>query len=184
MNKYTIRKRIIGKLKEQKEEDRLKKSLKIKKILFSQPQFRQADTIMFYISKKEEVDTVSMIKNTLMMGKKVVVPVTLVKDRKIIPSLLKNYEKELDKGPFGIYQPKKSCRRRVLLKDINLVIVPGVAFDRQGNRLGRGGGYFDRFLAKLKRKKIPMFGLAFKFQVLTKLPVMPYDIPVTKLIFA
>ena len=74
--------------------------------------------------------------------------------------------------------------RKELLKNIDLVVVPGIAFDRLGNRLGRGGGYFDRFLAKLKKRNIPMFGLAFKFQVLKQLPVLSHDIPVTKLIFA
>ena len=139
---------------------------------------------MFYISKDGEVDTIQMIKDDLRMGKKVVVPMTLVKEKKIIPSELKDYKKELSKGPYGIYQPKKPFMRKVLLKDIDLVVVPGLAFDHSGNRLGRGGGYFDRFLTKLKKRNIPMFGLAFKFQILKRLPVLPHDIPVTKLIFA
>jgi 5-formyltetrahydrofolate cyclo-ligase len=184
MSKEAIRKQVLQKLRKQKEEQRLKKSLKIKKILLSQPQFLQADTVMFYISKDGEVDTTGMIEDALRMGKRVVVPMTLVKEKKIIPSELKDYKKELGKGPYGIYQPKKSFLRKVSLKDIDLIIVPGVAFDRQGNRLGRGGGYFDRFLAKLKKRNIPMFGLAFKFQILKQLPVLSHDIPVTKLIFA
>jgi len=184
MTKHETRKQILKRLKGQKEELRYKKSLKIKKQLFSQPQFIQADTVMFYISKDGEVDTRNMIKDALKKGKKIVVPVTLVKEKKIMPSELKEYKKELGLGPYGIYQPKKPFIRKVLPKDIDLAIVPGVAFDRRGNRLGRGGGYFDRFLAILKKRNIPMFGLAFKFQILKRLPVMPHDIPVTKLIVA
>ncbi|MFH2137177.1 MAG: 5-formyltetrahydrofolate cyclo-ligase [Candidatus Omnitrophota bacterium] len=184
MNKQLIRNWIKDKLKEQKEEQRLKRSLVIKRKLFLQPQFLQSDTIMFYIAKEGEVETADMIKDTLKMGKNVVVPVTLVKEKKIIPSRVKCYDKELGKGPYGVYQPKKQYMRKELLKNIDLVVVPGIAFDRLGNRLGRGGGYYDRFLSKLKKRNIPMFGLAFKFQVLKQLPVLSHDIPVTKLIFA
>jgi 5-formyltetrahydrofolate cyclo-ligase len=184
MGKNSIRKKIRIKLLAQREELRQKKSLRIKKKLFSQPEFLQADTVMFYIAKDGEVDTLGMIKDALTMGKKVVVPVTLVKEKKIIPCQLNDCGKELSMGPFGIYQPKKKFRREVLLNHIDLVVVPGVAFDRFGNRLGRGGGYFDRFLAKLKQFNVPMFGVAFKFQILKQLTVFPHDIPVTKLIFA
>lgn len=184
MSKAVLRERILKKLKVQREELKLKKSLKIKQQLFSQHLFLQADTIMFYIAKDDEVNTKDMIKDALKMGKKVVVPVTLVKENKIIPCQLKDFDKELSKGPYGIYQPKKQFIRKVLLKTINLIIVPGVVFDLQGNRLGRGGGYFDRFLSKLKKYDVPMFGLAFRCQIVNKLPVLSHDIPVTKLIFA
>ena len=184
MKKEIIREKILKKLREQREELRQKKSLRIKRQLFLQPQFLEAHTVMFYISKDGEVDTENMIKDALKMGKKVVVPITLVKEKKIIPSELRDYDKELEKGPFGIYQPKPKFMRKKPLKDIDLVIVPGVAFDRSGNRLGRGGGYFDRFLAKLKKKHVPMLGLAFKFQILNKIEVLAHDIPVTQLIFA
>lgn len=184
MNKKQIREEILKKLKEQREELRQNKSLEIKRQLFSQPQFLQADTVMFYIAKREEVDTTGMIIDALKIGKKVVVPMTLVRDKKIIPLQLKNPEKELEKGPYGIYQPKKQFMRKVLLKTIDLAIVPGVAFDSFGSRLGRGGGYFDRFLSKLRKYNIPIFGLAFKFQIVKQLPILSHDIPVNKLICA
>lgn len=184
MNKDKIRENIIKLLKEQGEESRQKRSFEIKKKLFSQPLFLQANTIMFYIAKREEVDTSVMIKDALKLGKKVVVPMILVKEKQIISSQLINPKKELEKGPYGVYQPKNQFIRKVLLKTIDLVIVPGVAFDQKGNRLGRGGGYFDRFLSKLKKRNVPIFGLAFRFQILDKLPVLPHDIPVNKLIFA
>ncbi len=184
MNKQQIRDKILKKLNRQREELRQKKSLKIKRTLFSQDEFLQADTVMFYIAKNGEVDTTGMIKEALKMGKKVLVPVTLVKEKKIIPSWLKDFKKELGKGPYGVYQPKKQFIRKVLPKDIDLIVVPGVAFDRAGNRLGRGGGYFDRFLSKFKKLNVPMFGLAFKCQIIPSLTVLSYDIPVTKLIAA
>ena len=184
MNKGKIRENIFKLLKEQGEESRQKRSFEIKKKLFSQPLFLQANTVMFYIAKREEVDTTGMIEDALKIGKKVVVPMILVKEKKIIPSQLVNPKEELEKGPYGIYQPQKQFMREVLLKTIDLLIVPGLAFDQAGNRLGRGGGYFDRFLSKFSKRNVPVFGLAFKFQILNKLPVLKHDIPVNKLIFA
>jgi 5-formyltetrahydrofolate cyclo-ligase len=184
MNKQIIRDEILKLLRKQREESRQKKSSQIKKKLFSQPLFLQADTIMFYISKREEVDTTGMIEEALKKGKKVVVTMILANEKKRIPTQLIDPKKQLEKGPYGIYQPKKQFMRKIMLKTIDLIIVPGVAFDRRGNRLGRGGGYFDRFLAKLKKRNVPIIGLAFKFQILNKLPVFSHDIPVNKLIFA
>ena len=146
--------------------------------------FLQANTVMFYIAKREEVDTSVMIKDALKLGKKVVVPMILEKEKEIIPAQLTNPKKELEKGPYGIYQPKNQFMKKVSLDTIDLVIVPGVAFDLKGNRLGRGGGYFDRFLSKFKKCNVSVYGLAFKFQILNKLPIISHDIPVNKLIFA
>ena len=184
MDKQYIRNEILLKLEQQKKEQRLKKSLAIKKQLFLKPQFLQADTIMFYIAKDGEVETSQMIKETLKMGKKVVVPVTRVKEKKIIPSCIEDFDKELEKGPYGIYQPKREFMRKVMLKSIDLAVIPGLAFDTEGNRLGRGVGYFDRFLAKLSKHNIPVFGVAFKFQMIKKLPMFSHDIPVSEVLCA
>ncbi len=175
---------LLEKLKEQKEELRLKKSLLIKEKLFSQREFLDALTVMFYISKNGEVDTTRMIQETLKSGKRTVVPVTLVKEKKIIPSELKDYALELDLGPYGILQPKPEFVREIRPEEIDLVLVPGVAFDQKGNRLGRGGGYFDRFLRIFRAMGKPLLGLAFDFQMLEKLPVLDHDIPVTRVITA
>jgi 5-formyltetrahydrofolate cyclo-ligase len=87
----------------------------------------------------------------------------------------------LKKGPYGICEPV--VQRFVKREDLDLVIVPGVAFDRRGNRLGRGKGYYDRFLKKLPNEAIS-FGLAFDFQILPSLPATKTDVSVNKVIFA
>ena len=101
----------------------------------------------------------------------------------MIASLVKDLRRELSPGPFEIPQPKKKCIREVPYESIDLVIVPGLAFDRQGNRLGRGAGYYDKFLAKLP-KETPRIGLAFDFQVLKDLPTLSHDISVDKVVSA
>jgi 5-formyltetrahydrofolate cyclo-ligase len=104
--------------------------------------------------------------------------------RDIVPSLLVDYDAELTCGPFGIRHPKEEYIRPVGLNDIDLVIVPGLAFDKAGNRLGRGHGYYDRFLGRLP-KDVPTVGLAFAFQILEDFPPLePHDLSVTTVLFA
>ena len=87
---------------------------------------------------------------------------------------------KLKKGLYGIYQP--AIERLINLKDLDLVIVPGVAFDKRGNRLGRGKGYYDCLLNKVP--KAPSIGLAFDFQILPTLPATTKDVSVNRAIFA
>lgn len=102
---------------------------------------------------------------------------------RMIASLVGDLTKELTLGPYEILQPKTRYIREIPVKKIDLVVVPGLAFDRQGRRLGRGGGYYDAFLAKVPART-PRIGLAFDFQVLKALPVLSHDISVTRIISA
>ena len=76
---------------------------------------------------------------------------------------------DLEHGPYGISQPKKNPSADLHLRDLNMVIVPGIAFDKRNNRLGRGGGYYDRFLTTVP-SHVPTIGLAFDFQIVDHLP--------------
>jgi 5-formyltetrahydrofolate cyclo-ligase len=134
---------------------------------------------MFYISFDGEVDSQEMIKEAKNLGKIVAVPVC-GKGRIIRPCILSRKAK-LKKGPYGVCEP--AIKRFINLEDLDLVIVPGVAFDKKGNRLGRGKGCYDYFLKKLP-KRIPAIGLAFDFQILPSLPATSEDVSVNKVIFA
>ena len=89
----------------------------------------------------------------------------------------------LERQHFGIFQPRAGHVREVPLEDIDLVIVPGVAFDKYNMRLGRGHGYYDRFLSSLP-DRTKTIGLAFDFQVVENLPKDSHDIPVSRTIAA
>ncbi len=177
--KNIFRKKILKLLKGQKEEDRLTKSRVIREKLFAIPEFKKAKTILFYASFDGEVETFSMMKQAQKLGKSIVLP-RILKDQKIlILSLVKNLTTNLTKGPYGISHPKLAALKVLNPNDIDLAIVPGVAFDSFNNRLGRGAGYYDRFLSQLP-KEIPTIGLAFDFQVVDRLPHQEsHDIPVT-----
>ena len=182
VGKKEIRKRLLKRLKNNSRIQRFKESQLIKEKLFSSEEFAKSRIVMFYLAKDDEVDTRLMIKEALDMGKCVVVPVTNFKEGTIVPShVLSNYKEELEPGPFGILQPKADCFRPVNYEDLDLIIVPGVAFDKKGNRLGRGKGCYDRFLSRLP-KKIPKIGLALRFQLLEKIPTTVHDFPLTRVI--
>jgi 5-formyltetrahydrofolate cyclo-ligase len=180
-SKARIRKDMLTRLRQHTKKQRTAKSDKIKRRLFKEKYFKQAATIMCYVSKPYEVDTYPIIEGVLKSGKRLIVPVTKTQEKILIPSEISDLQKDLEQGPFGICEPKKECMKTVDLKDIDLVLIPGIAFDRQGNRIGHGQGYFDRFLSNLPNK-IPTIGLAFKLQLVSRINALPWDIPVTKLI--
>lgn len=180
LTKEQIRSKILLKLKTQKEEDRYRKSKIIKEKLFRTKVFKKAKIVMFYLSHAGEVDTREMTRKAQQKGKTIVVPVCDPKTDAIIPCRIRSNAK-FKKGLYGILEPIQKCR--VPLKKIDLAIVPGIAFDRKGNRLGRGGGCYDRFL-ELLPKNTPTIGLAYNFQILPFLPVKPHDISVDRIIFA
>ena len=179
LTKQRIRNTILMKLKTQKEENRNKKSCYIKNKLFRNRVFKKAKTVMFYMSFGGEVDTVDMIRAAQKLGKTVVVPVC-GRNRMMSPCVLKN-KGTLLRGPYGIREP--ALRKPVNLKSLDLVIVPGLAFDKKGRRLGRGKGYYDRFLPKVSRHSVAI-GLAYDFQILPFIPTTKYDVGVHKVIFA
>lgn len=180
LTKEQIRSKILLSLKTQKEEDRKKKSKIIKEKLFRLSIFKRAKRVMFYISFAGEVNTQEMIKEAIELGKIVAVPVCL--GTRVIKPCRLSQKARLTKGPYGVSEP--AIKRFVNLEDLDLVIVPGVAFDKKGNRLGRGKGCYDYFLRKLTSRRIPSVGLAFAFQILPSLPATSDDVSVKKILFA
>jgi 5-formyltetrahydrofolate cyclo-ligase len=164
LTKRQLRSKILAKLRKQKEE-RLKKSRVIKDKLFRLAVFKKAKRVMFYITFGGEVETQEMINAALKMGKIVGVPVCDKKKRTIIPCKIRLREK-LKKGLYGIKEP--CIKRPLAVECIDLVIVPGVTFDKHGNRMGRGKGYYDSFLRQLPKRTVSV-GLAFGFQILPRL---------------
>ena len=181
--KHKIRQHIKKLMESHSDLEKSEKSDIIRGKLFKEEMFKKAKVVMFYVSLKDEVDTLPMIDEALKAGKRVCVPVILKEEMKLIAGEIKDRKADLEKQHFGIYQPKKDKVREIPLKDIDLVVVPGIAFDKNNVRLGRGHGYYDRFLSGL-HEGTNTIGLAFQFQVLEDLPKQPHDIPVTKTIAA
>ncbi len=138
------------------------------------PFYREAATIMFFLSFRSEVDTRGMVEENLAKGKRVLVPKSLPKERVLVPSQLLDLEKDLALGYYDIPEPRAEALRPVEPAEIDLLIVPGVAFDLQGNRRGYGGGYYDRFFERL-RPEVPLVAIAFELQIVSRVPIEPWD---------
>ncbi len=169
MQKSEIRKKLINWRKELSHDEVVLLSKKIGVRLFSLSEFRQAKRIMFYVSYDNEVFTHDMIKHSLRYRKQVFVPISNVEKHTLEISELYDFEQELVPSTYGILEPKPEYIRKYNPNELELVIVPGIAFDEQGNRLGHGVGYYDNFLRFLSPHIITI-GLAFSKQVYPSLP--------------
>ncbi|MFQ5709310.1 MAG: 5-formyltetrahydrofolate cyclo-ligase [bacterium] len=147
------------------------KSEVISQNLTELPEFRTAQCIHTYVAWRNEVDTHPLIKELLKAGCRVVVPVVDLTRHVLQHSEIKKFE-DLQGGAFGILEPPPDKILPVELSEIDLIVVPGVAFDLTGNRIGFGGGYYDDFLKQVSALKV---ALAFQFQIVDRIPVRNQD---------
>lgn len=181
-DKSSLRTAILNLLRDQKEEDRLNRSFIIYDKLCRVPEYKKSTVLLFYASFDGEVDTFEMMKQAKENGKKISLPRVIKETNTFVPYMVESLESDLEDGPYGIKQPKGKGHNRLKPEDIDLVIVPGVAFDKSGHRLGRGGGYYDRYLKSLP-SHTPTIGLAFDFQIVDYIPAIgTHDIQVSRLI--
>lgn len=161
-------------LSAQNKERRDSKSRLIQKKLFEHQAFCKASVVCFYVAMPVEVDTRPMIQEALKIGKRVLVPLADLENKELKLYEIRDLDTDLEVGALGILEPRKDRARLADAKEVDCVIVPGMAFDSQGHRLGRGGGFYDRFLSKFSAKT-PKIALAFSFQVLPQIPQETHD---------
>lgn len=178
--KKTIRKEILQKRLRLSPGEVAAKSRAIAEQVFDLPAFAAAKTIMAYVPFRNEVDTSPIIERALSTGKRVVVPISELSTMRLIPSEIWDYPGDLTEGTYGILEPRPDCVRPRDPNEIDLVLVPGVAYDFCGNRLGYGAGFYDRFLDSLPQAK--SVALAFSLQVLDDAYPEPHDHPVQFLV--
>ena len=158
-------------------EERAAKSAAILGRLLGSEEYRKCRRVMVYVSKPEEVDTLGFITAALRDGKEVVVPKVEKGAEALIPCLIGSLA-ELSKGEFSVLEPKEAMS--VDGKSIDLFVIPGIAFDEKGNRIGYGRGYWDRFLASVGKGHI--VGLAFENQVFREVDKSSHDVPVSAIV--
>lgn len=147
--------------------------------LFGLPEIAAAQVIMFFVSFGSEVDTLPMIRRALAEAKRVAAPQADPAARTLTPREIRQPQKDLAPGAHNIREPKPCCPV-VRLEEIDVVVVPAAVWGEDGYRIGYGGGYYDRFLARLERAF--RIGLGLEMQVLTEVPHGPCDLPVDMLV--
>ncbi|MBX9584118.1 MAG: 5-formyltetrahydrofolate cyclo-ligase [Gemmataceae bacterium] len=142
------------------------------------PAYRAAGTVMWYVDAGSEVRTRHTLPEALTHGKRVVVPWCVVETNELELFRLESMD-ELVEGAYKILEPREELRRLpakvVRPEELDLVMVPGTAFDPRGGRMGQGKGYYDRLLARA-RPDAPLVALAFDCQLFDEIPVAPHDV--------
>ena len=173
--KETIRKEMLARRNAMTSAEAESKSKAIAANLMKIKEYKEAATVLFYAAKGNEARTENLIKGAIASGKRVLLPVTDMVKKEIVAAEIKNYDADLMSGPFGILEPKRKIA--VDEKAIDVVVVPGVAFDLTSHRLGYGHGYYDKLLHRLAAKNpgVVAIGLSYDFQVVEKLPAEGHD---------
>jgi 5-formyltetrahydrofolate cyclo-ligase len=148
--------------------------MKIEQRLFELERFKEAGKVLFYASFRSEVNTELMIADALEQGKTVILPKVHKEENRLTKHVINGLE-ELSPGYMDIPEPEKGEECKV--EDIHMLVIPGVAFDRSGARIGYGGGYYDRLLPRIKGRRT-IAALAFEAQIFDQLPTEPHDVKV------
>ena len=173
MNKDSIRKEILLRRSALSSEERRLRSRALQTRLFNRVEFRKAKIIQFYISFNHEVETREMIAGALEIGKKVFVPYMKEGQGEIGLSELKDLKQEVQKNRNGFEEPFGPFIRPADPAQVDLWVIPGVAFDLSGNRIGYGMGFYDRLLSSSASGVLT--GIAFDLQLVDTIPVEAHD---------
>lgn len=179
MDKERLRVRLQKSLLEISEEERSEKSQRACKNLVSTPQFQRASTIMMYLSLPHEVDTSEAVLYSWQLGKTVVMPKVSWQQRHMIPVQINSLETGFSTEASGLRNPITGVPMPI--EEIDLVVAPALGFDKEGNRLGRGGAFYDRFFAN-EQLKASRCGFAFSEQLVDSVPIEERDEPVDFLV--
>jgi 5-formyltetrahydrofolate cyclo-ligase len=178
--KKTIREQAHAQRNQQPDKDELSKA--ICATFMALPEYTAAKTVMFYVDARSEVRTRHSLPDALRSGKRIVVPWCLNNELELFH--LENMD-ELAIGMYKILEPKPELRdlaaKKVTPRELDLVMVPGVAFDRSGGRMGHGFGYYDKLLQNA-RPDAPLVALAFECQLFPEIPTGPHDIFMDKIL--
>lgn len=156
-------------------------SQKIQELLLEQEKYKNSDELFCYVSYNKEVSTMKIINTALEDNKKIAVPKVIEKG--MMEFYYINSMNQLREGTYGILEPGPECIKAIpYYKSSILFIVPGLAFDREGRRLGYGGGFYDRYLNKHSNYIKNIIAMAFQFQIIEKIPAEEYDFKINEII--
>jgi 5-formyltetrahydrofolate cyclo-ligase len=170
--KQTLRERIRDELRKMTPAQRAELSAQACRRLQGEPAWSAAESILFYAPMPEEVDIWPLAAEAQKAGKRVVLPRYNPDDKRYVACDVTDVRRDLNKGRFGIPEPGAHCLK-ISSNRLDLILVPGLAFDFDGHRLGRGKGFYDQLLSVLQG---PTCGVAFDQQMVGHIPTEPHDI--------
>jgi 5-formyltetrahydrofolate cyclo-ligase len=173
--KNKIRKEVLAGRDRIPPAERSAKSRDMEARLFVLPEFCAARSVLFFASFRSEVETGPMIRRALRSGKRVLLP--RVNGDSLELFEISDLDRDTAPGAWGIPEPVTA--KQASVGDVDLVVVPGAAFDEQGNRVGYGAGYYDKLLAAFSKTTV---ALAFELQIVSLVPADGHDVPVKKIV--
>lgn len=170
-----VRSQILTRRNQLTDSERQDKSNRISSALLETEGVRASDSIFIYVSFRSEVETLTIIRTLLDQGKRVSVPLTRVKEKRLDIVVIKDPDTELVPGYCAIPEPTLQLAESRVIdpEQIDLIILPGSVFDERGGRYGYGGGYYDRLLERVPAAA--RYALAFELQVVPRLDLQPHD---------
>lgn len=174
--KKGLRKRTVEKLKNLSKEYRKAADWKICQKILTLPEYHNAKTIFTFVGTRDEIDTTCLIEAALQAGKTVGVPKS--SDGGIMAVYAIRGIQDLHPGRFGILEPGEDAIP-VAIESIDFCVIPCMACDLKGNRLGHGGGYYDRYLS---RRRMDTAVVCYHELILPEVPVMAHDIPIDRVV--
>jgi len=180
MNNQTIRKKVRARRNALSHEQRLEASIAVSDAIVNDPLFMRARNIALYLSNDGEIDISPVFQTAWQRGKRCYLPVLIPYGKKLSFAPYTPHS-SMRNNQFGIPEPVVNKRELLSAQQLNLVLTPLVAFDTHGNRIGMGGGYYDRTFAFLRRqqqfKKTKLCGIGFDFQQVNDIEEQHWDVP-------
>lgn len=179
LTKKELRQRLRQAIESVTPEDLHTRSVRACNHLMATPEYQRAEIIMVFLSLPNEVDTTSLVLHAWRDRKRVLAPKVSWEQRRMLPIEIRSLSDDVSQTPMGLREPAQGMPIPVTL--IDMVVVPGLGFDAHGNRIGRGRGFYDRFLAHPDWKGTAC-GLALEEQVVADVPVTELDMQVDVLV--
>lgn len=161
------------------QEDVRERSIAACNLLCEQPEYKKAEVVMAFLSLPTEIDTTPLVLRAWMDRKRILAPKVSWDQRRMLPIEIRSLTQDITNSPLGVREPATGVPFPI--SNIDLIIVPGLGFDEFGNRLGRGRGFYDRFLSHKDWQGVSC-GLAFHEQLLPNVPAGPLDMQVDMLV--
>jgi 5-formyltetrahydrofolate cyclo-ligase len=178
--KQTLRRNILSARASLSAAEREQRSSAASRHLLALEPLAACRTILLFYPYKDEIDTRPFMAAAIRRGQEIWLPLTDPAERRLTPYVYGG-EKALRQGAYGIWEPDPTVCRQADIAKLDAVVLPGVAFDGCGGRLGYGGGYYDRFLERCGQRPL-LVGYAFATQVVERVPTEPHDVPIDYLV--